>query len=488
MGCGDRSWQTSGTHGGDLEVAITGPLGISIQRAVLCSAIGGSEQVARQGGSIGAADSPLSALAPREQPFAERKATFGRARRQGAPTPKRATRVHLALSSLAHRVGLAAARERQGPHWSTEPAGFLVSLVAYNQGRTTRCVPGSLIATVRRRNGYSRTIARAVFRYDQRLSTYGSAPDGHRAGFVLAGRRRAADATELAEACQATPRGIRILADYLTIIGFLHKRGDRYELTDDAQVFLDRKSPAFLGGAVSFMLAPEMKESFHRLTAAVRRGGTAISDEGTVSHDNPVWVEFARAMAPLMQMPARLLADLVGGDSGQPLRVLDVAAGHGLFGITIAERFRQAHVTALDWPNVLAVAEENARRAGVGRAACLASGQCLRRRLGRPVRPRAPDQLPASFRHPDLRAVGGQSVRGSRAGRPGPHAGFHSRARSHHAAVDGRLRAGDARHHGPRRRVHVCGTAGDLCPGRVPRSEFHALPPTTEQAVMSYKA
>ena len=113
------------------------------------------------------------------------------------------------------------------------------------------------------------------------------------------------------------------------------------------------------------MLSPQLRESFQLLTEAVRRGGTAASDEGTVSHDNPVWVEFARAMAPLMRMPAQLLAGLVGEPAGRPLRVLDVAAGHGLFGITIAERDPLAHVTALDWPNVLAVAEENARRAGV---------------------------------------------------------------------------------------------------------------------------
>ena len=169
----------------------------------------------------------------------------------------------------------------------------------------------------------------------------------------------------IASACQAAPRGIRILADYLTILGFLHKHGDRYELTDDSKAFLDRASPAYLGGAIRFMLSPEMRECFRQLTGAVRRGGTAVSDEGTVSRDNPIWVEFARAMAPLMRMPAQLLAGLVGADTGRPLRVLDVAAGHGLFGITIAERHRQAHVTALDWPNVLAVAEENARKAGV---------------------------------------------------------------------------------------------------------------------------
>jgi hypothetical protein len=60
------------------------------------------------------------------------------------------------------------------------------------------------------------------------------------------------------------------------------------------------------------MLAPGMRQNFQQLTAAVWRGGTEVADEGTVSHDNPIWVEFARAMAPLMQMRAQLLAGLVG--------------------------------------------------------------------------------------------------------------------------------------------------------------------------------
>src|SRR5262245_52649915 len=102
---------------------------------------------------------------------------------------------------------------------------------------------------------------------------------------LAAGRQTA---TEIAEACHAAPRGIRILADYLTILGFLQKHGDRYELTADSKVFLDRHSPGYLGGAVNFMLAPGLRECFQQLTAAVRRGGTAVSDEGTVSHDNPI--------------------------------------------------------------------------------------------------------------------------------------------------------------------------------------------------------
>jgi 2-polyprenyl-3-methyl-5-hydroxy-6-metoxy-1,4-benzoquinol methylase len=192
---------------------------------------------------------------------------------------------------------------------------------------------------------------------------------------LLAGGQRTA--AQLASACRASPRGVRILADYLTVLGFLRKQGDRYELTPDSEVFLNRRSPAFLGGTVDFLLTTELRACFQNLTAAVRRGGTAVSDEGTVSHDNPIWVAFARAMAPLMQAPAHLLAELVGGDARQPLRVLDVAAGHGLFGITIAERYAQARVTALDWPNVLSVAAENARRAGVAERHALLPGSAF---------------------------------------------------------------------------------------------------------------
>jgi hypothetical protein len=191
---------------------------------------------------------------------------------------------------------------------------------------------------------------------------------------VAAGHRTA---NELAGACRAAPRGVRILADYLTIIGFLRKTDGRYELTPDSGVFLDRRSPAYLGGTVDFLLSADVRRCFEQLAAAVRRGGTAISDEGTVSHDNPIWVAFARAMAPLMQMPARLLAETVGGDPEQPLSVLDVAAGHGLFGIAVAQRYRQARVTALDWPNVLAVAADNARALGVGGRHALLPGSAF---------------------------------------------------------------------------------------------------------------
>jgi 2-polyprenyl-3-methyl-5-hydroxy-6-metoxy-1,4-benzoquinol methylase len=294
-------------------------------------------------------------------------------------------------------------------------------------------------------------------------------------------------AAEIAKACQAAPRGIRILADYLTILGFLQKHGDRYELTPDSKMFLDRQSPAYVGGAVSFLLSPELKVGFQQLTAAVRKGGTAISDEGTVSHDNPIWVEFARAMAPLMQMPAQLLAGLVGGDPGQPLRVLDVAAGHGLFGITIAEKYRQAHITALDWPNVLAVAVENARRAGVADRYVLLPGSAFDVAWGGPYDIVLLTNFLHHFDIPTCEQIAAKAYAALAPGGraltldfiPEPDRITPPGTATFALVMLATTAHGDAYTFAEYQTM--CSRAG------FQRSEFHALPPTTQQAVVSYK-
>ncbi|MCI0486279.1 MAG: methyltransferase domain-containing protein, partial [Blastocatellia bacterium] len=172
-------------------------------------------------------------------------------------------------------------------------------------------------------------------------------------------------AQQLAERCEASPRGMRILCDYLTVIGFLIKEEDRYRLTQDSAVFLSRNSPAYVGGATEFLLSPLMLEAFDKLTDSVQRGGTVIDEGGTVAPEHPVWVKFARAMAPIASLPAQLMVNLAAADSSAGLKVFDIAAGHGLFGIAFAQNYPNAEITALDWPNVLEVAKENARAAGV---------------------------------------------------------------------------------------------------------------------------
>jgi SAM-dependent methyltransferase len=172
-------------------------------------------------------------------------------------------------------------------------------------------------------------------------------------------------AAEIAQRCQTSARGMRILCDYLTIMEMLTKQGDRYGLTLDSATFLDKRSPAYLGSATEFLCSPMMFENTKSIADAVRKGGTVMEAEGTVSAENPVWVKFARGMAPLMAMPAQLMAKLVDPQPAGKLKILDIAAGHGLFGIAFATNNPGAEVTAVDWKPVLEVAKENAQKAGV---------------------------------------------------------------------------------------------------------------------------
>ncbi len=175
----------------------------------------------------------------------------------------------------------------------------------------------------------------------------------------------AATVEALAARCHAAPRGLRPLLDHLVVDGFLTRDGARYGLGATAAAFLDRSSPTYLGSAVTFIASPMIVEGFTRLTDAVRRGGTAVSADGALAPEHPVWVEFARAMAPIAGMAALLLANLLDIEHAPGGKVLDVAAGHGLIRITLARHNPAIELTALDWQNVLAVAAEHARTAGV---------------------------------------------------------------------------------------------------------------------------
>src|SRR5205085_3485397 len=77
-------------------------------------------------------------------------------------------------------------------------------------------------------------------------------------------------AKEIAERCAASERGTRILCDYLTIMGFLTKHDGRYALTPDSAIFLDKRSPAYMGTVSEFILSPYIRDNFDRLTEAVR--------------------------------------------------------------------------------------------------------------------------------------------------------------------------------------------------------------------------
>ncbi|HUQ94403.1 MAG TPA: class I SAM-dependent methyltransferase [Bryobacteraceae bacterium] len=169
----------------------------------------------------------------------------------------------------------------------------------------------------------------------------------------------------LASRCNASERGMRILCDFLAVMGLLTKENGAYGLSPDAALFLDRNSPACMGSVTRFLASDLLVQGFQRLTDAVRKGGTVMSESGTMEPEHPAWVEFAKSMVPLMAPAAQDIAAILAEGGGGVRKVLDIAAGHGIFGVTLARAFPEAEITALDWPAVLEVAKENAENAGI---------------------------------------------------------------------------------------------------------------------------
>ena len=199
-------------------------------------------------------------------------------------------------------------------------------------------------------NAYQRT---AALKGAIQLDVFTAIGEGNATAKAIAGR------------CQTSERGMRILCDYLVIIGFLTKQGSNYGLTADSAMFLDQRSPAYLGTAEKFLTSPMLTDGFKDVAAIVRKGGEVMSAHGTMEPNHPVWVDFAHAMAPMMAMPADMIAKLVGAPEGANWKVLDIAAGHGVFGIAIARQNPNATIVASDWASVLEVAKGNAAKAGV---------------------------------------------------------------------------------------------------------------------------
>ncbi len=173
------------------------------------------------------------------------------------------------------------------------------------------------------------------------------------------------DVVSIARHANASERGTRILCDFLVIAGLLQKENGRYHHTPSSAAFLDPASPSCIASVSRFLTNSMLHDPYQHLADIVRSGRTALPGEGSVNPENPAWVEFAQSMAPMMAGLAGPLASIALEGRSGPMRVLDIAAGHGLFGIEVAKHNPQAHVTGLDWAPVLEVALENAKKAGV---------------------------------------------------------------------------------------------------------------------------
>jgi O-methyltransferase domain/Dimerisation domain len=190
-------------------------------------------------------------------------------------------------------------------------------------------------------------------------------------------------AAAIAAKTGAAEKGARVLCDFMTVHGFLTKDGGKYALTQESAVFLDRKSPACVASMAGFLGSKQTRARFDSLTAAVRKGGSVWTEGGDNTKPNDeFWVAFARSMAGLAVPSSQFIAALICAEGDGPCKVLDIAAGHGMYGITVATKNPKAEIVALDWPNVLSVAQENAQKFGVADRFSIRAGSAFEVEMG----------------------------------------------------------------------------------------------------------
>lgn len=174
------------------------------------------------------------------------------------------------------------------------------------------------------------------------------------------------DAAAVANGIRCPERSTRILLDALVGLGLLGKERETYRLAQLAEAHLVPGKPMYMGDFAALVAAPTLWDGLGRLVDAVRAGGSVLAEHAeTPKH--PFWETFARSSASMAGPAAMVLEGLLHDwiASRPRVRVLDIAAGSGLYGYTLLRSHANVELTALDWPNVLVETRKWAGRLGV---------------------------------------------------------------------------------------------------------------------------
>jgi precorrin-6B methylase 2 len=171
--------------------------------------------------------------------------------------------------------------------------------------------------------------------------------------------------SEAAAATGASIRGLAALLNALVGLGLLEKiDGDRYRLAPEYAAFLLRSRPETNLGPMFGHVSRQLVPSWLGLAESVRSGRPCKRiDEAATGAD--FFAQFVEALFAMAYPSARALAEHLAAETPGPVRVLDLAAGSGVWGIALAQGSPHVSITAVDWPAVLKITQRVAKRYGV---------------------------------------------------------------------------------------------------------------------------
>jgi ubiquinone/menaquinone biosynthesis C-methylase UbiE len=186
---------------------------------------------------------------------------------------------------------------------------------------------------------------------------------------------------QIAAETGASPRGLRALLNALVSLELLGKSRDAYTLTPESAAFLVSTKPGFRGGMLRHASTRLIPNWLH-LTEAVQTGKPpiAVNQEGTGA---AFFRDFVEDLFANNYATAQALADALRvAEVKAPYRVLDLAAGSGVWSIAFAEKSPRVEVTVVDWPEVIPVCQKVTARRGVGDRYRYVAGDLLQADFG----------------------------------------------------------------------------------------------------------
>jgi len=187
---------------------------------------------------------------------------------------------------------------------------------------------------------------------------------------------------DIAERIGLHPRGTYDFLDTLVALGLLEREGDglagRYANTPDTAVFLDKNSPAYLGGILE-MANARLYRFWGDLTEALRTG----RPQNEIKHNGqPMFEElysdpgrleqFMSAMAGISRGNFEALAEKF--DFSRYETVCDVGGATGVLSTVLAKHHPHLHCISFDLPVVAPIAERAIAAAGLSDRVAVASG------------------------------------------------------------------------------------------------------------------
>ncbi len=182
---------------------------------------------------------------------------------------------------------------------------------------------------------------------------------------------------EVSKETGASERGLSAIMNVLVGLDFLAKdKKGSYSLTPESAAFLVSTKPEFQGGFLRHT-SEHLLPKWLGLNEVVATGrpAQAVNQQ---ADGTDFFEKFVNDIFPMSYHVAQeLAAHLNLDDAGGTVKVLDLAAGSGVWGIALAQSSTKVRVTAVDWPGIIPVTRKTVARFGLADRFTFVEGDLL---------------------------------------------------------------------------------------------------------------